>query len=253
MIEVIKQKLKEIEKKENVKILLAVESGSRAWGFESPDSDYDVRFIYIRPLEHYLKLEKTSDVIEWQLDEVFDINGWDLRKALQLFYKGNLTLFEWNNSPIIYQISDFWKEIQTEVNYFFNIKSGVYHYLNSAMSNSYNLDQDNVILKKIFYSLRPILAGKWILDKKTPPPVLIDDLIESVLDEKLKTTVYTLITTKRQSVELEKCPKIEVINEYIEAGINELNNAVIDLNSDNMQEWDKLNEIFIKALEYKKS
>ena len=89
MREIIQNKLKEIEQKENIKILHCAESGSRAWGFASPDSDYDVRFVYIRPKEFYLKLEQTRDVIEWQVDEVLDINGWDVQKALRLLYKSN--------------------------------------------------------------------------------------------------------------------------------------------------------------------
>ena len=92
------EQLDEIEKKEGVRILLAVESGSRAWGFASPDSDYDVRFVYVRPETDYLRIDETRDVIEWQLDEVLDINGWDLKKALRQFAKGNATLFEWSAS-----------------------------------------------------------------------------------------------------------------------------------------------------------
>lgn len=103
MFEIIKDKIQEIEKKENVRVLRCVESGSRAWGFASPDSDYDVRFIYVRPKEYYLRLEKKRDVIEWQLDETLDINGWDIQKALRLLHKSNPTLFEWNSSPIIYK------------------------------------------------------------------------------------------------------------------------------------------------------
>ena len=111
MKNIIQEKLNEIEQKENVRILLAVESGSRAWGFASPDSDYDVRFIYVRPASEYLKLEETKDVIEWQLDEVLDINGWDFKKALIQFRKGNATLFEWSNSPIVYKKSAEWNDI----------------------------------------------------------------------------------------------------------------------------------------------
>ena len=103
MKEIIQKKLEEIEKQEHVKIILAVESGSRAWGFESTDSDYDVRFIYVREPEMYLRLDTIRDVIEWQLDEVFDICGWDIKKALQLLYKSNPTLFEWIHSPIVYK------------------------------------------------------------------------------------------------------------------------------------------------------
>ena len=106
----IDEKLNEIEQKEGVKVLYAVESGSRAWGFASPDSDYDVRFIYVRPKEDYLRLDMPRDVIEWQLDEVLDINGWDLKKTLAQFVKGNATLFEWCGSPIVYRTTPEWEQ-----------------------------------------------------------------------------------------------------------------------------------------------
>lgn len=107
MRELILSKLKEIEKQYGVRILLAVESGSRAWGFESPDSDYDVRFIYVRKQSDYLKLEGIRDVIELPIDDTLDINGWDITKTLRLLYKSNPTLFEWFSSPIIYRKDSF--------------------------------------------------------------------------------------------------------------------------------------------------
>lgn len=94
MREKIQEQLRRIEEAENIKILLSVESGSRAWGFASPDSDYDVRFIYIRRLEDYLRLDTNRDVIELPIDDVLDINGWDLQKTLRLLHKSNPTLFE---------------------------------------------------------------------------------------------------------------------------------------------------------------
>ena len=133
--EIIQQKLAEIEEKEDVKILHCVESGSRAWGFASPDSDYDVRFIYVRKRDFYLKLERTRDVIEWQLDETLDINSWDLQKALQLLYKSNPTIFEWNSSPIVYKTSDEWTYIKEFINEYFLAKSGIYHYISTAKTN----------------------------------------------------------------------------------------------------------------------
>lgn len=102
----IEEQLSEIEEKEHVTVLYAVESGSRAWGVESPDSDYDVRFIYVRQEKDYLSIREKRDVIEWQLDEVLDINGWDLKKTLLQFHKGNATLFEWANSPVVYKTTD---------------------------------------------------------------------------------------------------------------------------------------------------
>ena len=97
------RKLDEIEEMEGVKILHAVESGSRAWGFASPDSDYDVRFVYVRPEQYYLRLDEKKDFINWELDETLDINGWDLSKTLQHFHKSNASLYEWGNSPVVYR------------------------------------------------------------------------------------------------------------------------------------------------------
>ena len=96
--------LDQIEAQNNVKILYACESGSRAWGFPSPDSDYDVRYLYIRPVESYLKLFSERDVIEGPIDEVKDFVGWDLQKALKLLMKGNAPLIEWVRSPIVYPV-----------------------------------------------------------------------------------------------------------------------------------------------------
>ena len=121
MRDIITAKLAEIEQHENVRIIYAVESGSRAWGFASPDSDYDVRFIYVHSKEFYLKLEKTRDVIEWQLDETLDINGWDLQKTLRLLHKSNPTVFEWNQSPIVYKITPEWNTIRSKFNDYFSI------------------------------------------------------------------------------------------------------------------------------------
>ena len=116
--EIIPAKLEEIERRENVKIIHCIESGSRAWGFASPDSDYDVRFIYVRPLDHHLRLEKTRDVIEWQLDDTLDINGWDLQKALRLLHSSNPTLFEWNSSTIVYKTTPQWAAISAVIGRF---------------------------------------------------------------------------------------------------------------------------------------
>lgn len=111
-----------------------MESGSRAWGFASPDSDYDVRFLYIRDKNEYLRLDSTRDVIEWQLDDRLDINGWDMQKALRLLYSSNPTLFEWN-VPIVYKTAEKWSRISEVIDQYFLEKAGLYHYLNTAKFN----------------------------------------------------------------------------------------------------------------------
>ena len=164
MEKIIKEKLREIEKQENVRILLAVESGSRAWGFASPDSDYDVRFIYVRQKEDYLKLESVRDVIELPIDDMLDINGWDLQKTLRLLYKSNPTLFEWFSSPIIYMETEFADQFRRVMSNYFSSKRSLYHYISMAEGNYREyLKRDMVRAKKYFYVLRPVLACRWIL------------------------------------------------------------------------------------------
>src|ERR1041385_3130769 len=106
MDNIIKQRLSSIELNSNVQVLFAAESGSRAWGFPSPDSDYDARFIYVHPKDYYLSIDDQRDVLEMPVDGVLDINGWDIRKALKLFAKSNAPLFEWLQSPIVYKSDD---------------------------------------------------------------------------------------------------------------------------------------------------
>lgn len=135
MRERILEELKKIEEKENVRIIMAIESGSRAWGFASPDSDYDVRFIYVREKEEYLKLEGIRDVIEWQLDETLDINGWDIKKALQLLHKSNPTVFEWCASPIVYMEREEFSWLKELLPQYFSVKKSLFHYWHMAETN----------------------------------------------------------------------------------------------------------------------
>lgn len=243
--ELIALKLREIEEKENVKILHAVESGSRAWGFASPDSDYDVRFIYVRPLEQYLRLEDTRDFIDWELDETLDINGWDLLKALQHFHKSNATLYEWSNSPVVYLTTPEWKEVQRVALDYFSCKASMYHYYGTANKNYHAyLLEDRVKYKKYFYVLRPILACKWIEKKKCPPPVLFSELVEEVLEQEMKAVVEKLLEAKMKMVEAEKGKRIDELNQYISNNLVEYKGKIETMKDDRRQEWDSLNKVF---------
>ena len=191
----IDEKLNEIEEKEGVRILHAIESGSRAWGFASPDSDYDVRFVYVRRKEDYLRLDELKDTIDWQLDEVLDINGWDLKKALKQFAKGNATLFEWSGSPIVYRTTDDWTHIRKVSEQYFSEKAAIYHYYGTA-NNTYHeyLQGEMVRYKKYFYALRPLLAAEYIEKYHKAPPVLFDNLLKLDLDTEY--TFYQRIADK---------------------------------------------------------
>ena len=247
--EIIPAKLKEIEARENIRVIHCVESGSSAWGFASPDSDYDVRFIYVRPIEYYLRLDKTRDVIEWQLDDTLDINGWDLQKALRLLHSSNPTLFEWNNSPIVYKTTPEWAEISAIIGHFFQKKAGLYHYLSTAKKNYREyLKGDMVKPKKYLNVLRPILACRWILEKQTPPPMLFSELADACLDEDLVPAVSDLLRLKMETPEMGLGPRIDVINDYLDASIDEVDQLIQTLPGDERITWDELNHIFMDIL-----
>ena len=251
MKEIIQKKLEEIEKQEHVKIILAVESGSRAWGFESADSDYDVRFIYVREPEMYLRLDTVRDVIEWQLDEVFDISGWDIKKALQLFYKSNPTLFEWINSPIIYKETEEALELRVIAKEYFDVKKSVMHYLNMTSTTFNNYLQDDMVkLKKYFYAIRPILAAKYALENKIQPPVKFSELKETMLDDAINDEVNHLLELKINSNETQYIPVINCLNQYIENNMNEIKNYTNNITESHF-EWDRLNQYFLKLLQQK--
>ena len=249
MTNLINEKLMEIEKKENCKILLAVESGSRAWGFASPDSDYDVRFIYVRPKEHYLKLEKVRDVIELAINDMLDINGWDINKTLRLLYKSNPTVFEWFSSPIIYKDSSFSEMFRCVKNRYFSQKNSLWHYVSMAEGNYREyLCNDMVKLKKYFYVLRPVLACKWILEKGTPPPMLFSTLMESQLEDSLKYTVKELLNLKINSPEVKMIKRIDILNEYLEQNIIDVKKHIGNLSNENKRNIEELNNIFLSTL-----
>ena len=249
MREKIQEQLRRIEEAENIKILLAVESGSRAWGFASPDSDYDVRFIYIRRLEDYLRLGAIRDVIELPIDDVLDINGWDLQKTLRLLHKSNPTLFEWFSSPIVYQKTEFADKFRDLMMHYFSSKKTLYHYVSMAEGNYREyLKGDFVRAKKYFYVLRPVLACQWILDWGTPPPMLFSELLKAELPVELIDVVNQLLELKMNSSEVKLVKRISEINEYLDESIPSIKRAVRLLEDSLTPDWNELNQLFLQEL-----
>ena len=247
--EQIMRKLTEIEQTENVTILHAVESGSRAWGFASPDSDYDVRFVYVRRTEDYLRLSPLRDVIEWQLDAVYDLSGWDLQKALRLLYKSNPTFFEWCASPIVYRTTDAWKQISDIADAYFSVKSGSHHYLSMAKTNyRMYLKGETVRLKKYFYVLRPLLACRWILERGTVPPVAFETLREAMLPDELRETVDELVRRKMQTPELGEEAPILLLHDWLTRSIAELEASAADILPEKKPDWTALDRLFLDGL-----
>lgn len=248
MKKIIVQKLHEIEEREHVRILLAVESGSRAWGFASPDSDYDVRFIYARSREDYLRLDPMRDVIERPIDDLLDMNGWDLQKALRLMYKSNPTLFEWLKSPIIYMETEFADKMRNEMCDYFSVKHSLYHYVSMAEGNYRKyLKTEMVRAKKYFYVLRPLLAGQWILETGTPPPMLFSELLEMKLPEELRQQIEKLLEIKIHAPEIREIPRIDKLNEYLENEMIRIKEKAQILREEK-RSWKKLNEMFLEEV-----
>lgn len=249
MYDLIAQKLEEIERRENVRILHAVESGSRAWGFPSPDSDYDVRFIYVRPPEFYLKLEKTRDVIELPINDMLDINGWDLQKTLRLLHGANPTLFEWMSSPVVYRQTEFIDELRPIMDDYFSCKGGLYHYLSMAEGNFREyLKGDMVRAKKYFYVLRPILACKWILQNHTKPPMPFRELVDSQLEDGLKPIVERLLDIKMNAPEIKEVPRVDALNDYLQRTIAQLKEEIAAYPAQRKPDWTALNALFLKTV-----
>lgn len=183
------------------------------------------------------------------MDEVLDINGWDIRKALGLLYKSNPTLFEWSNSPIVYKRTKEWGEVKRRINEFFISKAGLYHYLSTAKSNYREyLKGENVRIKKYFYVLRPILACKWILNNQSPPPMLFEELMKEYLDEEIKPFVFDLLDKKRNSLEMGEDKRIDEINEYIDKSFIAIQHEIDALKDKEKNNWNELNKIFLNII-----
>jgi predicted nucleotidyltransferase len=215
------RRLKVAEQEHTVKILYACESGSRAWGFASPDSDYDVRFIYAHPQDWYLAfdIERKRDVIEYPIVDDIDCSGWDIRKALYLFTRTNGALLEWLNSPIRYlESGSFAQNLRDIAPKAMNSTALCYHYSHMARRNAREyLLKDQVRLKKYFYVLRPLLAIRFIEQYDAPPPVEFDRLVDRVAPERIRPGIARLLVLKRSSPEIGLGDPIPEINEFIES------------------------------------
>ena len=215
------QCLDEIETRHRVRILYACESGSRAWGFASPDSDFDVRFLYVRDQDWYLSfdVERRRDVIECPIENDIDCSGWDVRKALHLFMRTNGALLEWLYSPILYlERGSLAQSLRGLAARSFNSTALCYHYSHMARRNAREyLHGDQVRLKKYFYVLRPLLAIIHIERGLGMPPVNFEELVAVVAPENLRPSIAKLLELKREAPELGLGRPIPEINDFINA------------------------------------
>ena len=253
---VILQRLEAAEQEHDVKILYAVESGSRAWGFASPDSDYDVRFIYTHPESWYLSfdVERRRDVIEYPIVDEIDCGGWDIKKVLYLFTRTNGALLEWLNSPINYiERGSFARSLRelapTEV----NNTALCYHYSHMARGNAREyLFKNKARLKKYFYVLRPLLAIRYIENGQGIPPVEFQRLVDAVAPESILPGIAHLLEEKRKTSELGYGDPIPEINDFIGSELERHGDSFKGQGRPDLltkkQLRNRLNEIFRSAL-----
>jgi predicted nucleotidyltransferase len=237
------RKLQAVEAEHGVRVLYACESGSRGWGFASPDSDYDVRFVFVRPAKEYLRVTPMRDVIEEAPGPVFDVNGWDVRKALQLLAKGNATLVEWLSSPVVYRQDDRFLQRMREVTAaVYQPVRSFHHYFAMGRSNFREyLHGEQVRAKKYLYVLRPLMAAKWVLERPDSPPMAFESLVRALVsDPAVLQEIEELLILKRRSGEQEWLPSRPLLNGYLEGLMDELAQATPPAGEPNMAPLDGL-------------
>lgn len=226
----IQAELDRLEREKEIKILLAVESGSRAWGFPSPDSDYDVRFLYMHTTDWYLSVSERRDVVEMPIDDVLDISGWDIRKAFRLLLKSNGTLYEWLSSPLVYRVNELRiAPIKTLAPKVLCVEAMFYHYYSMSKGKMHEVSNaDDAKLKTYLYALRTLLCCRWLLDDREAPPMGFSILKERYLPlgSKIRELVDTLLAEKACSIEAEKRDRIPLLDQYLQAELVRLDGVM---------------------------
>lgn len=217
MRERVLDELQRIEREHNVTVLYACESGSRAWGFASTDSDYDVRFVYVERPQWFVQVDAPRDVIERPLDAELDVSGWELRKTLGLLRKSNPTLLEWLDSPLVYRSEvGATQRLRELAEAFYSPPAARNHYLSMAKKNFRGyLQGEDVRFKKYFYVLRPLLAVRWIDQGRGRPPMTFADLLTTVDAPALLDEVAELLVLKRNAGEVAYGPRRVVLHDFI--------------------------------------
>lgn len=223
--ELITTKLESLEREQNVCVLYACESGSRAWGFASQDSDYDVRFIYSHPTDWYMSIRDGRDVIEQPIEQGVDLAGWDIRKALALFRKSNPPLLEWLDSPICYlERFGFAARLRDLLPHYYSPRSCLHHYWHMAQGNfDKYVSGESIQQKRYFYVLRPVLACIWIERGLGVVPMEFGKLVKRLVESAdLRTEITALLERKMSGMELDEGPRLPAIHSFLETELTRL-------------------------------
>lgn len=246
------EKLYETERNYDVKIILAIESGSRGWGFASPDSDFDCRFIYVNKKDWYLSILDKKDNIEYEAGKVFDINGWDLKKVMKHILKSNAVMLEWLSSNEIYIKNEkITKELENLAKEFFNPISVSYHYLSIAKNKLRELLlEENGRLKTYFYILRAILNADYVNKYKKMPYMELEKTIKELnIKEEVLSEIRKLQNIKKDANESYTLEKNEILINYFNDLILKSDETLKEMRFEKNKNISKADEVFRKIIE----
>ena len=226
--------LRALERQYGFRVLYACESGSRAWGFASGDSDYDVRFLYLHRPEWYLSVRQRPDSVAQLAGSELDLAGWDLRKALGLLVRSNGALLEWLHSPIRYvEHPDLVPLARSVVPDVLNPRALAAHYLGMAWKTWLVIrDGEAAAAKNYLYALRAVLAARWVLSRKSPPPVEFPKLMAEALNEaSIRSRCETLVSAKSAGEETTVVGRDTVLDQWLASQIQALKAVNADLSA----------------------
>ena len=250
MNNIIIKELKEFEKQNNAKILLAVEAGSRTWGFESKDSDYDVRFIYVKNKNHYLQLNEQRDVVELVHTDELDIVGWDLKKFLKLMKKSNPSVYEFLQISSVYIEDESFYKIREVAPHYFFWKDLAWHYF----SMSYKHDRRYILnttptKKRYLYALRGVFSAYWVINYKEAPPTNFEIIKNEFCPKNLIPIVDGLVVDKKCGIANEECNRIDSLDKMLEQSYTDIQD-ILNHSKEHKPNylWDELNRVFLEFL-----
>lgn len=243
------QKLRQIEQEYGIRVLYAAESGSRAWGTASEGSDFDIRFIYIRPWEEYLRLDQTRDVLEFPISEQWDMCGWDLSKTLRLLHNSNTQIYEWFLSPVVYVDTGFSERFCPVLKAFFSERTAVNHYLHQADLKLKKLQKAEIPkVKHYLYVLQHLAAARWVLLHHAPVALGFRNLIELIPDDIRGEAqeIFHRKTTQPDQPLISRMPQLDV---QLQEERNHIQREIGLLPQEEAKSWEALNRFFLSELD----
>ena len=249
MMLLVPQKLREIEKEYGIRVLYAVESGSRAWGTNSESSDFDIRFLYIRPREDYLRLVPYRDVLEFGITDGWDMCGWDLSKLLKLLHNANSQIYEWFHSPVVYVNDGLSERIRPLLEEYFAAKAAVHYYLNLAemiMKQARRVEHPKV--KHYLYTLQYYATARWILMHRMAPPVSFS-AVTALLPEEISGEAQELLRRKITQPQQPLMPRHASLEVWVDEESSRIRQLIEQLPVTAEKEWEMLDQFFLAELE----